>query len=1099
MKAIISFYGMVLGLVFVLAVATNGLADTPVSGIIGADTIWTPADSPYIVTGNVLVREGVTLTIEAGVDVKFESQKALQVDGGLVARGTDNSKITFTSNQPTPASGDWAYIFFSDLSNDATFDVDGNYTGGSILEYCIVEYAGGVIIDYNGAVRLSNAHPFINHCSIRNNQTSGICAWDLSGTLKIANNTITNNTSSTGGGISIIGGTAIIYGNFISDNYAEGGGSYGGGGIFTHSNTSTISNNIISNNRVSGGSFDSGGGGIYIREGTAIISSNIINNNTVTNTIEGAGGGLLIYIFSGTVTISNNIIINNVGGVGGGMCLYGGDIISNNNIIGNNIASTGGAIVGNSDIYNNSISGNSCENAVAVCSNVDNKVFKYNTVTANKATGPEPTHIVNIISHPLCNYNNIFGNNATYELWNDNTAGSADVNVENNWWGTAEESEIMIKIYDWFDDATKGFVDYTPWETAIRTDTPVSSPRGLVVSTTASNIIMNWDSNPEGDVAGYKVYWGTRAAPFFENVADVGNSLGHTITGLTLGSYYVAVTAYDFDYHSTNDNPDTIVNENQTNGNESWYAAPDGGIAIGLLKVSGRVTDKYTMTPLADIRVGCWHDDEDFWTQTQTDTNGIYEITNLPPGDVQIRAEPESYYACIGTEFELTTDVNNLDFALPPEAILSGKVLDGDTAEPAADIEITYWNNRYAVWKNYYSDADGTFTLTNLPPGIGEIKARPQVATGYAWSLPWGSNWVYLNEGEHDSERIIALQKGALVSGYIKDANGGPASGIEFDWQGRMSEGWGDVDINGHYQIRLPLGTYTIGPDEDDFGSLHPEITITDINQPVDVNDITIYSEQTGGQISGDVNNPGGYSKMGEFFIVAFETGTVIGPNTWHTIEPLGEAELEQAGPFAITALPHDANYDVYLCVISETVDEIMSLAAWDVAINVAVDTTGINLDYNSEGSTVSGKVINAEGLAVMGATVLLNDSATKNFTGFGETDPNGEYVIYNVPGGTYSAGAVHSKYLSVSTMVEVVDGAAADVNIIVMPFAGEKEGANLNGDGVVNMVDFAKLADQWREFGLLEANFNQDSSVDFADLKRVAENWLWEPIWYHD
>jgi len=381
MKAIISFYGMVLGLVFVLAVATNGLADTPVSGIIGADTIWTPADSPYIVTGNVLVREGVTLTIEAGVDVKFESQKALQVDGGLVARGTDNSKITFTSNQPTPASGDWAYIFFSDLSNDATFDVDGNYTGGSILEYCIVEYAGGVIIDYNGAVRLSNAHPFINHCSIRNNQTSGICAWDLSGTLKIANNTITNNTSSTGGGISIIGGTAIIYGNFISDNYAEGGGSYGGGGIFTHSNTSTISNNIISNNRVSGGSFDSGGGGIYIREGTAIISSNIINNNTVTNTIEGAGGGLLIYIFSGTVTISNNIIINNVGGVGGGMCLYGGDIISNNNIIGNNIASTGGAIVGNSDIYNNSISGNSCENAVAVCSNVDNKVFTTSLAT----------------------------------------------------------------------------------------------------------------------------------------------------------------------------------------------------------------------------------------------------------------------------------------------------------------------------------------------------------------------------------------------------------------------------------------------------------------------------------------------------------------------------------------------------------------------------------------------------------------------------------------------------------------------------------------------------------------------------------------------
>ncbi|MCK4795555.1 MAG: carboxypeptidase regulatory-like domain-containing protein [Desulfobacteraceae bacterium] len=515
--------------------------------------------------------------------------------------------------------------------------------------------------------------------------------------------------------------------------------------------------------------------------------------------------------------------------------------------------------------------------------------------------------------------------------------------------------------------------------------------------------------------------------------------------------------------------------------------------------VSGRVTDKYTSLPLDNIRVFCWHDDEDFWTETRTDINGMYEITNLPPGEVEIRAEPDTYYACIGVEFELTADVNGVDFALPPEAILSGKVSDADTAEPVAGVEVTYSSDRYAVWKNGYTDADGTFTLTNLPPGIGEIKARPQVETGYAWSLPWGSNWVCLAEGEHRSNRIIALQKGALVSGYIKDANGDPASGVEYEYGGRMSEGWDEADVNGHYQINLPPGTYVISMDEDDLCSLLLKVTITDISQPVDVNDMIVYSEETGGQISGAVNNPGGHGKTGEFIVIVFEAGTEIDANSWYTVWPIGEAELTQAGPFTIGALPPDANYDVALCVISETFDEIESFSVQDFVLNVPVGTSGINLDYNSEGSTVTGSVENTDSQAVMGATVLLNDSATGNFAGFADTDPNGEYVIYNVPAGEYTATAVHSKYLNASTMVQVVDGVAADVSTIVMPFAGEKESANLNGDGIVNMLDVAVFTNQWLQSGSLEADFNQDSNVNFSDWARLAENWLWEPIWYHD
>ena len=50
-------------------------ATTNVSGTIATDTTWSWAYSPYVVTDNVTVNSGVTLTVEPGVIVKFNETK----------------------------------------------------------------------------------------------------------------------------------------------------------------------------------------------------------------------------------------------------------------------------------------------------------------------------------------------------------------------------------------------------------------------------------------------------------------------------------------------------------------------------------------------------------------------------------------------------------------------------------------------------------------------------------------------------------------------------------------------------------------------------------------------------------------------------------------------------------------------------------------------------------------------------------------------------------------------------------------------------------------------------------------------------------------
>src|SRR6058998_1610485 len=82
---------------FLICAATL-FADTNVSGSIASNTTWTVSGSPYIVTGDVTVNSNVTLTIDPGVTVKFNSGRQLSVNGTLTAVGTGTSPIVFTSS-----------------------------------------------------------------------------------------------------------------------------------------------------------------------------------------------------------------------------------------------------------------------------------------------------------------------------------------------------------------------------------------------------------------------------------------------------------------------------------------------------------------------------------------------------------------------------------------------------------------------------------------------------------------------------------------------------------------------------------------------------------------------------------------------------------------------------------------------------------------------------------------------------------------------------------------------------------------------------------------------------------------------------------------
>lgn len=103
---------------------------TTVPGTILTDTTWTAAGNPYLVGSDVLVAPGATLTIQAGVQVRFNGNYALSVQGAMKAIGTAEQPVLFRSNQPIPAPGDWSVLDFRAESR------------GSRLEHVVLEYGG---------------------------------------------------------------------------------------------------------------------------------------------------------------------------------------------------------------------------------------------------------------------------------------------------------------------------------------------------------------------------------------------------------------------------------------------------------------------------------------------------------------------------------------------------------------------------------------------------------------------------------------------------------------------------------------------------------------------------------------------------------------------------------------------------------------------------------------------------------------------------------------------------------------------------------------------------------------------------------------------
>ena len=235
---------------------------TPMNGVSGdVSGIWTFANSPYDVIGDLTVPAGECLTIEPGVEVIFHDSYKLDIYGCINAVGSEEASIIFTADDQVTG---WLGINFY---NTAT-----QYP--SLLSYCTIEYGDKTTTEGNGG---------------------GIFAEDCGTNLTIEFSDIRENSANNGGGIFLKNGSdPTITRCRIKSNSA----SLSGGGIYTLQSSPTIKNVLINQNVAEGN-----GGGMACTMDSAVLAENVTIDG---NTAGAAGGG----IYSIGCTVPNNPVIN---------------------------------------------------------------------------------------------------------------------------------------------------------------------------------------------------------------------------------------------------------------------------------------------------------------------------------------------------------------------------------------------------------------------------------------------------------------------------------------------------------------------------------------------------------------------------------------------------------------------------------------------------------------------------------------------------------------------------------------------------------------------------------------------------------------------
>lgn len=184
-------------------------------------TIGSNGDRPWYIKEDYLIPEGVTVTVEPGAEIMIAGLNWIDVAGKIVAHGTSDAPIIFTSAHTDPDLGQWRGLKLRNPSIGSEFSYCV-FTYGAFFDTDTLSERGRDAQNYRGMLAINNSSPTIRHCVITQNQNNAIAIIGGASRPVIEYNAFTDNDASAVRGdltVNAINELHIKY-NCVADNSA---------------------------------------------------------------------------------------------------------------------------------------------------------------------------------------------------------------------------------------------------------------------------------------------------------------------------------------------------------------------------------------------------------------------------------------------------------------------------------------------------------------------------------------------------------------------------------------------------------------------------------------------------------------------------------------------------------------------------------------------------------------------------------------------------------------------------------------------------------------------------------------------------------------
>jgi len=458
-----------------------------------------------------------------------------------------------------------------------------------------------------------------------------------------------------------------------------------------------------------------------------------------------------------------------------------------------------------------------------------------------------------------------------------------------------------------------------------------------------------------------------------------------------------------------------------------WYLPEEGAVLL-----TGHVYQSDGVTPISNAHVYAMDDYFDYVQGTNSQANGIFEIW-VQPGQyylaVSVNGFGGVYYengydddsATLVTAEE-GTGASGLDFALSPEATISGIIFESDGVTPISGARVQASPYNGGQTRETWSGPDGSYTLHGLSSGNYRVYAW---ANGY--STKYYSTAVSVTQPDNTPGININLERAYRLSGHVYEEDGVTpitSGGISIRntlFNGVASTGIGE---GGYYEVWLPAGQYYVATfwTEGFGGELYDNAcggtnaTLVTVAGPDGVSGIDF---QLGPEavISGYVFGSDGVTPAENGYVYLKPVGDGVRWISGTTDEGFYQIGGLCSGDYILYAGAPGYKTEYYQ-------DKTTEAEAIHVTLTQPNETTGINFVLDNPVFNVEGKITLPDGVTPLTGVTVRYDSTHSALT-----DANGEFLLAEVPPGTYTLTPSLAGYVfdPASITVEIIDSDSTD------------------------------------------------------------------------